>query len=188
MNKQSGSAHIVLVGVLIAALLGSLGFIFWQNVIQKSSTDKQASTSQQATDTTKTDTTKDTAASSETVKTGTVKGTAIYPSEAYPQDFKVCVLNSQTKAEIVCDNAMAGKTGKNTYEVTVTPGEYLVAAKTSSMIGYYDGYMQNQNYNKAGIDLCKDAYHTPLTVTVVADGTVSNVDAGDFYYMPENCK
>jgi hypothetical protein len=31
MKKQTGSAHIVVVIVLVAALLGALGFILWQN-------------------------------------------------------------------------------------------------------------------------------------------------------------
>ncbi len=34
-HKQQGSAHLVIVVVLVLALLGALGFIFWQNFIQK---------------------------------------------------------------------------------------------------------------------------------------------------------
>ena len=35
MNKQSGSAHVVVVTILVLALLGALGFIFWQNFLSK---------------------------------------------------------------------------------------------------------------------------------------------------------
>jgi hypothetical protein len=35
MNKQQGSAHVIVVGVLVIALFGALGFIFWQNFINK---------------------------------------------------------------------------------------------------------------------------------------------------------
>ncbi len=35
MKKQSGSAHVIIVIVLVIALLGSLGFIFWQNFVNK---------------------------------------------------------------------------------------------------------------------------------------------------------
>jgi len=37
MKKQVGSAHLVLVVVLVVALLGALGFIFWQNYANKPS-------------------------------------------------------------------------------------------------------------------------------------------------------
>ncbi|HEY1085729.1 MAG TPA: hypothetical protein VGE34_03330 [Candidatus Saccharimonadales bacterium] len=35
MKKQSGSAHVVIIIVLVLALLTSLGWIFWQNFIYK---------------------------------------------------------------------------------------------------------------------------------------------------------
>lgn len=37
MKKQSGSAHVIIIIILVAALLGSLGFIFWQNFVSKNS-------------------------------------------------------------------------------------------------------------------------------------------------------
>ena len=37
-QSQSGSAHLILVTVLVIALIASLGFIFWQNYIQKQDT------------------------------------------------------------------------------------------------------------------------------------------------------
>lgn len=37
MNKQQGSAHVISVVVLIVALLGALGFVFWQNFMSKDS-------------------------------------------------------------------------------------------------------------------------------------------------------
>ncbi|MDB5176854.1 MAG: hypothetical protein JWN75_522 [Candidatus Saccharibacteria bacterium] len=36
MNKQSGSAHVIVIIVLAAALIGAIGFLFWQNIINKS--------------------------------------------------------------------------------------------------------------------------------------------------------
>ncbi len=35
MKKQQGSAHVVIVVVLVTALLGALGFIFWQNFMSQ---------------------------------------------------------------------------------------------------------------------------------------------------------
>ncbi len=40
MKKQQGSAHVIIVVVLVVALLGALGFIFWQNFIAKDSESK----------------------------------------------------------------------------------------------------------------------------------------------------
>ena len=41
MNKQKGSAHVAIVIVLIVALLGALGFIFWQNFIRNEPATKK---------------------------------------------------------------------------------------------------------------------------------------------------
>lgn len=35
MNSQTGSAHVVIVTVIVVALLGALGFVFWNNFMKK---------------------------------------------------------------------------------------------------------------------------------------------------------
>jgi len=35
MNKQQGSAHLIIVVILVVALMGALGFIFWQNFVKE---------------------------------------------------------------------------------------------------------------------------------------------------------
>ncbi len=35
MNKQKGSAHAIIIICLVTALIGALGFIFWQNFVTK---------------------------------------------------------------------------------------------------------------------------------------------------------
>lgn len=40
-KSQSGSAHAIIVIILVIALLGSLGFIFWQNFVQSKNTPDQ---------------------------------------------------------------------------------------------------------------------------------------------------
>lgn len=37
-QNQTGSAHVLIVVILVVALLGALGFIFWQNLINKEKT------------------------------------------------------------------------------------------------------------------------------------------------------
>lgn len=52
-SKQQGSAHIVIIGILVAVIIAALGFIFWQNFMK----EKPTSTNTQTTNTTtKTDT------------------------------------------------------------------------------------------------------------------------------------
>lgn len=43
-NNETGSTHVVIIVVLIAVILGLLGFVFWQNFIQKKDTTPSAST------------------------------------------------------------------------------------------------------------------------------------------------
>ncbi len=46
-QKQSGSVHLIITIILVLALLGALGFIFWQNVMNKK--DTTAATAQTTT-------------------------------------------------------------------------------------------------------------------------------------------
>lgn len=43
MKKQSGSAHVIIVIILVVALIGALGFIFWQNFVAKKADTKTSS-------------------------------------------------------------------------------------------------------------------------------------------------
>lgn len=45
-HKQTGSAHVVIIIILVVALLGTLGFVLWQNFINKDTDKKQESTTQ----------------------------------------------------------------------------------------------------------------------------------------------
>lgn len=170
--------------LLSVVLVGIIALVIWQvtraNQVEQTPPPTKNATTPATTADEKKATTTD-------VKTGIVKGTAIYPSEGYPEDFKVCVLNESTKAEIVCDSAMAGKSGVQTYEVNVTPGTYIVAAKTGTMTGYYDEYMKNESYKGSNTNVCDVKYHTPIVIEVAAGKTLENITAGNFYYVQENC-
>ena len=49
-QKQTGSAHVVVIVVLIIALVGALGFVFWQNFVNKyHDTEQTHSTSKEST-------------------------------------------------------------------------------------------------------------------------------------------
>ena len=47
---DKGSAHAVVIVILVLALLGTLGFVFWQNFIKKDDTAKTSDTSKQTSD------------------------------------------------------------------------------------------------------------------------------------------
>lgn len=180
-THRQGFAHLALVIVLAVALAGSLGFIFWQNVIKKApaATDNTASTQSTKTDTKHDDAS---ATTTEEVKNGTISGRAIYPSEGYPENFTVCAISGGV--DVACDNSMAKATdGIHTYTLSVAPGDYQVVARGYTLKGYYDGYM------KSGMtsDICQTENHTPLAVHVTSGATVTDIDAGDFYYVAENC-
>ena len=38
-QKQAGSAHVVIIVVIVAAVLGALGYVFWQNFINKDTSE-----------------------------------------------------------------------------------------------------------------------------------------------------
>ena len=42
---QTGSAHVVIIAILVIAILGLLGFVFWQNFIEKKNTITPTTTS-----------------------------------------------------------------------------------------------------------------------------------------------
>lgn len=56
MKKYSGSAHVIIIIVLVVALVGTLGFVFWQNFMKESpntssTTKTETNTTLQKTDT-----------------------------------------------------------------------------------------------------------------------------------------
>ena len=85
-KSESGSAHLVLVIILVLIILGLLGFVFWQNVLHKkvSSTTPSASTSKS---------TQPSVTSAISWKTFSDKLYGI--SFQYPSTWKVKVLNEQ---------------------------------------------------------------------------------------------
>jgi|GEM_PF-5651761 len=68
-HTQTGSAHVVIIIVLVIAVLGALGFIFWQNFLNKP-----------AASTTTTTTTKTTASDTTTYKNTDLGFSVDYPS------------------------------------------------------------------------------------------------------------
>jgi nitrogen fixation-related uncharacterized protein len=172
MISQKGSAHAIIIVVLAIALVGALGYIFWQNFMNKQSTDD--SNTAQTSIVGKADDKK-----SEVAQKGTITGKAIYPAGGYPADYRVCALDVADRKEVVCDKEMT----VNEYSIEIDAGNYYVVAKGATMEGYYDGFMKSEMTG----NLCDVKNNEPLVVSVAAGATVAKIDAGNFYYMPQNC-
>jgi len=53
-QSQSGSAHLIIIMVLCVALIGALGFVYWQNFMQPKASDKNVVATKTADNTTAT--------------------------------------------------------------------------------------------------------------------------------------
>ncbi len=74
-----GSAHAVIIIVLVVALLGTLGFVFWQNFIKKDDTAKTTDTTKQTND-------------NKTAESTTKKAETKTATPAQPSDVKYLVV------------------------------------------------------------------------------------------------
>lgn len=79
MNKQKGSAHVIAIVVLVIALLGALGFIFWQNFINKPAAKTEVKQSSKST----ADTTKSTPVKTNNAKFDSDELTFEYPKTSW---------------------------------------------------------------------------------------------------------
>lgn len=97
MNKnksQSGSLHLIIVIVLTVALLGALGFIFWQNFISKSSLISSDNSNVQTKESD--DTATDSAKKSKEIEYKTYTTSKYNMSFQYPSDWTLSVKDTST--------------------------------------------------------------------------------------------
>jgi hypothetical protein len=195
--RQSGSAHIIIIIFLVLALAAALGWIFWQNFIQKDSNVKKptnyteciaAEGSLLQATYPEVCVTKDgdrfvnpnqkVQAPVEEESKGLITGNASYPSEGLPEDEEVCAENIADKSKVYCINV--GRSGAIGYELEVPVGKYYVYSKTKLLSGYKAYYNE---YVKCGLKVtCPDSGHDQyIPVEVKANETVSDVDPGDWY-------
>lgn len=175
MKTQKGSIHAFLVVGLIVALLGALGFIFWQNFIYKQSITNSESTVA----TKKNDDKKVNTENTPTVKEGTISGSLTYPSESIPDDLIIYALNLDTQKEYFTKDHIKGSEYQYEvgYRVSVPEGKYHVYGVLSSdpqTKAYYNEFV------KCGLTVdCKD--YSKLEVKVDAGKETSDVTVGDWY-------
>jgi len=137
MNKillQKGSAHVVIIVILVVALLGALGFIFWQNFINKEPAPKQTETTQNQP--------KDEYAGWKTYKSTRDGYTIKYPSDWF-------LINETTT-----DGPYIRNFDPNTQPAddTKLPKDYITlrVLKTEANNGIFAGSTATEWYNKLG--------------------------------------
>lgn len=114
LKNQSGSAHIIVVIILVVALMGALGFVFYQNFIQKTNTTETATVDDEV----KSD--------SNNVANGTTTVYKTYTMDEYGASFEYPDTWSVVKSEISPTSFVV----KNT-----ASGDVLASYKSVSGIG-----------------------------------------------------
>jgi len=190
-HKHShGNATVFIIFGLVIAIIVVLGFLFWKNIT--GSTTQQAATSDSNASKTVEPISSTTSAATgiDTIKNGSISGNVTYPIEwisstnrdqgkIYPDDLKVCALDSTTKNSIVCDSGFS-KT-KQTYTFAITPGSYVIQATTGSTVAYYDLYVKDNPNNQNSFSACAAETSRPIVVTVTSGQVVEKIHAADFW-------
>lgn len=195
-RNQSGSAHVIIIIALVGALIGALGWIFWQNFIAKDSAssisnyaecaaDKDSKIQESYPEVCVTKDGKSFTNPGQKVNTpvkeeakGLIVGKASYPSEGLPEDEEVCAENTKDKSKTYCINV--GNSGAVEYQLEVPAGTYYVYSKTKLLSGYKAYYNE---YVRCGLRAgCPESGHSQyIAVEVKAGETVSGIDPGDWY-------
>lgn len=168
-NKEKGSASLIVIIFLIIALLGALGFIFWQNVMQNNQTNTETQSTQEVQ--------KDT--EEMTVENGRITGSLTYPSEGIPDDLIVYAKNIESDEMYSTDEHLFDDTYEYGvgYSLSVPEGRYYVYAVLSSnpsQEAYYNEFIE------CGI-LAECTDTTKIEVVVNAGETTSNIMVGDWW-------
>ena len=188
-RRQHGSAHIVIIVIAVFVLLGALAFVFWRQFDAKDTSSVQATHESEVIENETAERNPDV----EIALVGTITGTVRYPIEwrdmadrnrgaVFPEDLKVCAVDSNTQEEVVCETGFSSE--KETYRLDVTPGDYLITAKTGDTVAYYDLYVGN---SAQPIDACSEEASKPIVLTVEAGKTLENIDAADFWVGHLGC-
>jgi hypothetical protein len=184
-SQQGSTARIVIVVILVVALLGALGYIFWQNFVQKDQV-MQGNTSQlveqkptdmqdEKTETQTPSPSNETAAA----PNGTITGGITYPSDRLPEGIVVHALNTQTKQ--VYNTSKFNQDAKYDYAawyaLSVPAGTYHVYAIAPSMEGRKAYHNQ---FIRCGIRVeCTDT--TIVEVPVTAERETADITVGDWW-------
>lgn len=157
-SKQSGSAHVIIIVILVIALLGTLGFFFWKNYLNKDDTKKVD---------TETSVKKEDAPKPITYKT--------YQTDTHPISFKYP--DSWTLENATADNSSGFH---RSVDVKTDDGEVVRFFTGGQGIGGTCGSENNFKYDVT--DVVPSSLKTP-TPTVLSYTVITNKDGSyDAHY------
>lgn len=177
-THEEGSTHVIVVSSLVAIILGLLGFVFWQNFLNKSQEPKSSESESSKTSTAQSDTTTS-ATNTQVVADGSINGSLLYPSEAIPADLEVHAVNLDTDKEYSTKEHINSTEYKYRvgFKLSVPAGRYYLYATLPSSPGtkaYYNEFV------RCGASVsCKD--YTKIEVKVEVGKETTDVIVGDWY-------
>jgi len=181
MKKQQGSVHIILIGAVVAMLVAALGFIFWQNFIQKpdasennnSNISETTDITEKATEAVKEETTLKPA------EQGTIVGSLTYPSEGIPPTMEIHATNLATNKDFLTTEQLSGNnyTYGVGYKLSVPAGAYHVYGVLSDSPDQRHYYINLVDKCDGQYDGCMDA-ESKVVVTVEPGKETKDIMAG----------
>ena len=177
-THEKGSAHVIIISILIVALLGALGFIFWQNFLNKSQDSKSTESESSKMSAAKSDTTTS-ATNTQVVADGIINGSFLYPSEGMPPDLEAHAVNLDTNKEYSTKEHInsAEYTYRVGFKLSVPAGRYYLYATLPSSPrtkAYYNEFI------RCGTSVtCKD--YTKIEVKVESGKQTDGAVVGDWY-------
>ena len=177
-TNEQGSAHLIIIIVLVVALLGALGFIAWQNFFNKDDIATQSQTQSQSDATTEeTEQTDQTELSQ--IETGTISGSLTYPSEMIPEDVVIYAENIETGEQFSTNEHITGDNYQygSGYQLAVPAGTYYVYGERTSVPDWKAYY---NKYITCGVSVeCTDT--TKIEVVVTANQATTDITVGDWW-------
>lgn len=158
MTRQRGSTEAIIISILTVALIAALGFVFWQNFLQKDDGSNQnmhnASSSVDA-ENEQSDTIPDN--EQEISETGSIVGSLTYPSHGIPPTLEVHAINLATSQVYSTKERLQGDHYRYHvgYKLDVPAGEYHVYSthqETPDQRHYYNRLVDACNSISAGCD------------------------------------
>lgn len=186
---QTGSVHLVVAIVLVMALMGALGFIFWQNFMKL-----------EPIVTKNTETMKPAAENIETVDDatiGVIEGSLTYPSEGIPDSLVIHATDIDTGKEYSVNYSDIAAESAGEYSLEVPAGSYYVygtvplsqfsnikdGQSVTQYRAYYDLYVKCKTSatTAAASEACSSYDKSKAVVTVVDGKTTSGITVGDWW-------
>lgn len=149
--NQKGSAHVVIIVILVVALIGALGFVFWQNFMKNDT----ASNADKSVDTSKNENKpKDDAL--------TYRNDVIGIEFTYPKDW----------IKVECDNTNVENPQNQVYFGTTNEGLAIVDGKSTQLCGGGSDFPAQMRFGIVGVLSTDDAEYYKKNAESISEVTI----------------